>query len=1073
MGLTIYIASAGSGKTFQLVRQYLEKVIKNTNDYKRILAITFTNKAAEEMKSRIISELLILSNGQKSDHRQHLIDTLKIADDLVQQRAEIVMQKILHDYSSFGVSTIDSYFQVLSKTLSRELKLPIHYTIELDIDNIADTITDRVLELSGKNKQLTQWLEELLIDNIDNNKGWNIKTDLKGMVKEIINRPIVNAFSNALSANDYQVYVRNLKNSKKPHADAILNKLIEIKSLVENNGYTAADFKGKSRGALAKLFKLIEDPTKIISFDFEKSVRATIDNPDELIPTKAKQELIDFINSTMHPALLDFEKVFFANIIELLTINEILKLSYQAGVIEKLNESLKLYRDEYQTFLLSDTTKLLQDFSRDDDASFIYEKSGNTYNYLFIDEFQDTSDAQWKILKPMVMNSLSLGKDSLIVGDAKQSIYRWRGGNMELILKGVREDLKQFSQSITETPLNTNYRSKNNVIYFNNELFKSSSNEIKSKLKESNVTLDKAYDDANMRQADQGEKTKGGYIEINFIDPKAAKADAMEENEIEIENEVVIENEIVEETTSASEESDQIPLGNLPKMVAIIEEAISRNYQLSDIAILVRKNDDEVKVADHLLHHTNIDFISGNSLKITANNKVRFIISCLRFLYDTQNQILEEELNYFAEKLQIADSSVERNANFLNKHQQTWVKLKFKNEIDKLKTLPVNICYWELLKLTGLDYFDLYLEKFHDVMMEYTSKEGGSIEYFLKWWDEKSKTKDWTVSLPTVNNAVRIITIHQSKGLEFPIVIMPFADWEITPKANQTIWGETTAAPYNATAASPLIFTKKLENTHFSKSYFKEIDNSYVDNLNLLYVAFTRAKTELYVFSNLKSNNKRLGNLLLASIRANTELSPLLNESEALVQLVIGAKENNTASEKKNNEQVQLKNNTLSQQSLINTTSVMPTLSYKIKNAEQLYGDYLHHLLSKMNKAEELDGVLFNTKIKFNIYDTSVVERLKKDALLALKLLDENNFNDGSYAIKNESSIYFEGETLRPDRVLMKDTSAIIIDFKTGSKDDKHNKQVEKYCSVIEKMGFREVKGYLLYTETNSLEPIN
>jgi len=1067
MGLTIYIASAGSGKTFQLVRQYLEKVIKNTNDYQRILAITFTNKAAEEMKSRIISELLLLSNGKKSDHRQYLIDTLKISEDLIQKRAEIVMQKILHDYSSFGVSTIDSYFQVLSKTLSRELKLPIHYTIELDIDNIADTITDRVLELSGKNKQLTQWLEELLIDNIDNNKGWNIKSDLKGMVKEIINRPIVNAFSNAISVNDYQTYVRDLKINRKNILAGIQQRIITIRDLVLNSGYKSDDFKGKSKGLIALLFKIANEEKNFLDIDYTKTIKKVFENPDELTPTKAKQPIVDFINSDLHPLICELGVYYESNIIELLTTIEILKLSYQAGVIEKLNESLKLYRDEYQTFLLSDTTKLLQDFSRDDDASFIYEKSGNTYNYLFIDEFQDTSDAQWKILKPMVMNSLSLGKDSLIVGDAKQSIYRWRGGNMELILKGVREDLKQFSQSITETPLNTNYRSKNNVIYFNNELFKSTSNEIKSKLKETNVTLDKAYDDANMRQADQGEKTKGGYIEINFIDAKAVKAAEANETALEVEN------EIIEDTPTASEESDAIPLGNLPKMVAIIEDALKRNYTLGDIAILVRKNDDEVKIADFLLHETTIDFISSNSLKITANNKVRFIISCLRFLYDTQNQIIEEELNYFADKLQIADSTVERNANFLNKHLQTWVKLKFKNEIEKLKTLPVNICYWEILKLTGLDYFDLYLEKFHDVMMEYTSKEGGSIEYFLKWWDEKSKTKDWTISLPTVNNAVRIITIHQSKGLEFPIVIMPFADWEITPKSNQTIWGETTAAPYDSTAASPLIFTKKLEHTHFSKSYFKEIDNSYVDNLNLLYVAFTRAKSELYVFSNLKSNEKRLGNLLLSSIRSNAELSPKLIDTDAVVQLIIGSKENNTAEEKKKNDSVQLKSNSVSNQSLINTTSVLPTLSYKIKNADQLYGDYLHHLLSKINKAKELDTVLFNTKIKFNIYDNNLIERLKKDALLALKLLDENNFNDGSYAIKNESSIYFEGETLRPDRVLMKDQTAIIIDFKTGGQDDKHNKQVEKYCSVIEKMGFQEVKGYLLYTETNSLVPIN
>ena len=1061
MGLTIYIASAGSGKTFQLVRQYLEKVIRNTNDYKRILAITFTNKAAEEMKSRIISELLLLANQNKSDHLQHLIDYLKYDENLIKQRAELVIQNILHDYSSFAISTIDSYFQVLSKTLSRELKLPIHYSIELDVDNIADTITERLLEISGKNNQLTQWLEELLIDNIDNSKGWNIKPDLKLMVKEIINRPIVSLFSNALSTNDYQIYVRSLKTEKLK----LINEIHDKCQLVVNSalviGYTTDNFKGKSTSVLAYLLKICNDKSKISDKGLSASFQNAVDDCTAMIPKdkNINQDFIDFITNDFHPQLLELNTIYNNNIIHVLTINEILKLSYQAGLIEKLNETLKSYRDEFQTFLLSDTTKLLQDVAQDDDASFIYEKSGNTYNYLFIDEFQDTSDAQWKILKPLIKNSLSIGKDSLIVGDPKQSIYRWRGGNMELILKGVKDDLKQFQTEINEIALKTNYRSKNNIIDFNNEIFKATSEKIKSKLHSPNITLDKAYEESNMFQNNQGEKTAGGYVEISFI-----------ENAIKNNDETIT---TTENSEDSEEENEVVPSSNFERLRAIIEDAVKRNFNLNDIAILVRKNDDEAKIANYLLQNTSINFISSNSLKITTNNKVRFIISCLRFIFDNKNMILEEELNFFASKLLAENTSYFRNESFINTHEQTWVKTKFKVEINNLKTLPVNICYWQILKLTGLDHFDLYLEKFYDVMMEYTTKEGGSIEYFLKWWDEKSQTKDWPVNLPAGNNAVRIITIHQSKGLEFPIVIMPFTDWEITPKSKQTIWGETTQAPYNSTKASPLVFSQKLEKTSFIDSYYKEIDNSYIDNLNLLYVAFTRAKIELYVFSKFNSKENCVGNLLLSGIQTNSNLLPHYSENENDIKFIYGIREINNNIEKAKGGELTIKNNTILNPILNNSGSVLPALSYKIKSGDQLYGDYLHYLLSKLNNENELDTELFNTKIKFNIYDNSVVERLKKDALLTLKLLNENNFNDSNYAIKNESSIYFEGETLRPDRVLMKDTSAIIIDFKTGSKDDKHNKQVEKYCSVIEKMGFREVKGYLLYTETNSLEPIN
>lgn len=1058
MGLTIYKSSAGSGKTFTLVRLYLEKVIRSPFLFRRILAITFTNKATEEMKSRIILELQLLSNGNDSMHLKFLQESIKIEEGEIRKRAGEVLLKILHEYSSFSVSTIDSYFQVLSRTLAKELKLPVRYNIELDLDSICDAVTEQLLSLAGRNEAITGWLKEMLVDRIDQGKNWNISSELKKMVKEIVNRSETRKLAESIDSQRFIEFIRKIKLRRDEIAQAYKSISEEIILTLKNSGYNYSDYNYKNASALSFCNKIIANTYSIKTYEkISPRFLKAIEDPLSMLG-KEKQKDIAFLNLTMeviHPLMVQLNEQINDSLNEFTTSIEVLQLSFMVGVLSPLNDELKTFRDENQLFLLSDTTRMLREAVRDTDAPFIYEKSGNNYSHLFIDEFQDTGNEQWQILKPLVTNSIANGNDVLIVGDAKQSIYRWRGGNMNLLLEGVKKDLSQFDSITKEDKLDTNFRSLKNIVEFNNNIFEKIAEEISKDDSVNSLIMETAYRKDVLFQKHR-ENAEGGYIEISFFE--SDKKDKKSDN------------------SDSEEESEGWKSKVLNQFGTTIEDALKRGYHLKDIACIVRTGDHESDVVKYLLEKTSYAFISGNSLKIAFNDKVLFIISCLRLLLDPENKILHEEINFFVDRNELKPDGVERNIDFRNQPENIFSKRILLTQKSKLTQLPVHLCYLEILKSTGLDKPDVFLDKLTDLIIEFAQSNGTGISEFISWWDEKSITKDWSIEMPDSIDAIRIITIHRSKGLQYPIVVMPIIDWTIIPKPQSIIWAKSRKAPYNEFPAFPLYAKKTLTYTSFGEDYIHEYGATLVDNLNLLYVAFTRAERELYLFANHGAKENTSGRLLIDTLALDTNwVEKNNNNNNSGIQ--IGEKTSPEISRKKEASNSLTNPHNITSTLLENKTqsSFIPEVNFKFESDETIFGNYIHNLLYLMDKKEDLDHAFHQLSVRESIdINSESAKKIKTETLEIWELMERKSWTDKKYKVEKEIDVCDKDGILhRPDRVLINDNEVIVIDFKTGSPNKKYHQQVNLYCSLFKEMGHKTVKGYLLFTKTKSIEMVD
>jgi ATP-dependent helicase/nuclease subunit A len=1053
MGLTIYKSSAGSGKTFTLVRLYLEKVIRSPYLFRRILAITFTNKATEEMKSRIILELKLLADGHNSSHLQFLQESTKIEEAEIRKRAGEVLLKILHEYSSFSVSTIDSYFQVLSRTLAKELKLPVKYNIELDLDSICDAVTEQLLSLAGKNDAITGWLKEMLVDRIDQGKNWNISSELKKMVKEIVNRSEIRHLAESIDSQRFFEFIRKVKTRRDEIAQNYKSISEEIFLTLKKAGYDYTDYSYKSASALSFCNKVIANTYSIKTYEkISNRFVSGVEDPLTML-SKEKQKDDVFLNLTVeviHPLMVQLNEQINETLNEFTTAIEVLQLSFMVGVLTPLNDELKNFRDENQLFLLSDTTRMLREAVRDTDAPFIYEKSGNSYSHLFIDEFQDTGNEQWQILKPLVTNSIANGNDVLIVGDAKQSIYRWRGGNMNLLLHDVRKQLNQFSSITKEEKLDTNYRSLQNIVEFNNQIFEKIANAIVKDPSVNQLAMETAYQKDALFQKHQ-DNANGGYIAIDFFesDKKEKKSNTSDQD--------------------TEEENEGWKAKSLQKFGSTISDALSRGYHLKDIACIVRTGDHESEVVKYLLEKTNYAFISGNSLKVAFNEKVLFLISCMRLLLDPENKILHEEINFFIDRSNFKVDGIERNINFRNQPENTFSKKVLLANKTNISQLPVHLCYLQILKMSGLDKPDVFTDKLTDIIIEFANSNGTGISEFITWWDEKSITKDWSIEMPDSIDAIRIITIHRSKGLQYPIVIMPIIDWTIIPKPQGIIWAKSNTAPYNEFPAFPLYSKKSLISTSFGEDYLEEYGATLIDNLNLLYVAFTRAERELYLFSNLGAKENSAGKLLIDSLSQNPIWLEQINSG-----IQIGEKTTPATAKKK--ESINSLNNPLNITSteleISVQSSFIPEVNFKFESEETVFGNYIHNLLFLMDKKDDLEYAFHQLVVKESIdVNSETAQKIKNETLEIWELMEKQMWTDKHFKVEKEIDICDKvGILHRPDRVLISDDEVIIIDFKTGSPNKKYHQQVNLYCSLFKEMGHKSVKGYLLYTKTKSIE---
>ncbi len=1062
--LKIYKSSAGSGKTFTLVTEYLKLILKTPDDYKAVLAITFTNKAAAEMKSRIIDALVSLSKNEDSSLKNILSAEFPNMDiAFVSGKA---LKNILHDYSSFSVSTIDSFFQRILRALAREIHLPLNMDVQVELDDAILDVTARLLNDVGINKDLTDWLTDLALQKLDDDKGWNIEKDIESVAWELFKEERYNEKS--LSREEIQEHYKKMLFLKREFEKSMRSFGENALSLFSKNGVEISDFAYGEKG-VASYFRKITKNNDPSVFKLEGRIADALEDSEKWVTKKnpRRTELLTLAEQIFLPRLREISEFVKKNFTGYATASEILRKIYLFGIMNDLQKKFSEFRNENNIILLSDTARLLSDIIRDSDAPFIYEKTGNRYKHLLIDEFQDTSLLQWKNLLPLIINTLGSGFNTLIVGDAKQSIYRWRGGNMNLLLKDVFSDLAAFKSLLKEEVLSTNYRSKKEIVEFNNQFFEQAPQIANGEIGMNDFpALNLAYG-PGIKQQVKLKDSNGGFVQVSLL-----------ENSLDEDGEKISWKE------QAMDDSIQI-----------IHDLLKKNYSFKDICILVRKNKEGNEFANRLFENGIENIISPDSLLITASPKITFLINVFRFLLDNSNMIARSEiLFYFSTAISKntddihhlfidhKNSGIKKRSkkssspgffegledNFFNKI----LPEKFTAHITYLGKLPVYELSEQLIEIFSLTQQpDAYIQRFQDLVLEYSTQSNSSIEGFLQWWDGSKNVRDASVMLPENTDAIRIMTIHRSKGLQFPIVIMPFADWPLLPKANDLLWLNTANSEFEKLGKVAVSSGKRLLDTIFKTEYESEINQTVIDNLNLLYVAFTRAEEKLFIIgpvdkeSNLNSISKLINRTCLQMDATFDGRLFKLGEDDT------NGSEPGSNEHAYINEQLTSYPSTRWQEKLSLTTRSgnLVSLLEDTKLNKVNYGILVHDILASIQDTQEVEYII-ETKVFEGLIGFEEMAVLKKEITEVLSTPEISKYFEKGYEVLAERDIILTGgELLRPDRVLIKNNKAIVIDFKTGKREKKHEEQVNRYAEILRLMNYENVEAVIIYLADRSV----
>ncbi len=1053
--LLIYKSSAGSGKTHTLVKEYLKIAFKSPERFRNILAITFTNKATEEMKNRIIEYLEKLSeddsNSKFIDLKKQLCDN-NTSPEEISINAKRVLEGILHGFSDFSISTIDSFFNKIVRAFAKELKIPAGFEIQLDTDEVLEEITEKLWKQTGNDEELLNYIVDYIRDRVSKNSGWNIDKNISDISYEIFKeRYWEKKYKSGNTSPESRENFINLINELKEITDRFEADMksfaLNAKEIANKYNLKIEDFNyGKSGAAGYLLNKILVNK----EYNYGTRVSDVINDQSKLIKNKSdkKTELEKCINDGFLQSLISARDYYDINSKTFYTANEILKTIYVLGIFTDLITNLRDYRKENNVLLQSDINNILLNLMSEDNSPFIYEKTGNKYKNFLIDEFQDTSSFQWKNLKPLIINSLSEGNKSIIVGDVKQSIYRWRSGNMKLLLSQVKDDLADFNKEIETINLGNNYRSKKEIVEFNNNFFLKAQNIIQIDNEGQKELLEKAYLE-DLKQ-DYSENNKGGYVRIEFI-----RDDKAEEN--------------------TGEEIAKVKI--LKQLPSFIEDVLSLGYSHSDIMILVRTRNEGVEVSNYLVE-SGYSVVSSESLLVSSSPKVNLLISLMRFVINTGDilSLSEAIVNYSA-------YLNEKNTGFNKLFPPHSIEQVFYNDLpqelfsrdnktkklinSELPGLNVYELAERLIEITGMDKSaDAYLIKFLNSVHEFSSGKQSDVVSFLDWWD-KNKDK-LSISVSESENSVAVMTIHKAKGLQSKIVIVPFVDWVLNLEPNKGyIWASSPEHPFNKYPAYLVNPSKGLENTFFNNDYVEESELTRIDNLNLLYVAFTRPEDMLFAFVPL-SQDKKISNLVYSAISESDVFKDKINKNI----FETGEKKSYKAKEDKNK---YIKANIRFDHISSNWKSkiVIKPKNYSIKPwdksfSEVITGNLVHSILSGMKTSEDLENVIYQAEKKgeFTKTNREMIIKCLKD------ILDNETIADWfspEWEVMNEKDILLpDGNFIRPDRIIIKGKEAKVIDYKTGKENTVHFTQVKKYAATLTEMGYNVTGKYLLYLDTAS-----
>lgn len=1044
--LKILKASAGSGKTYSLARKYISLLLESQDRYayRHILAVTFTNKATDEMKGRILKELHVLATDPlKSDYYDFFVPSRIASGSELQKKARTVLSDMLHDYSAFAVSTIDRFFQQTLKAFSREIGQFASYQVELDKDSLVAESVDRVLDsLTEDNVGLLSWLTRNVLEQIEQGGRYSMDANLLEMakrLKSIQRQEVLEKYK--MSEQDFSkeklLQIRNeCRNIVTVFREKVIASAKRIIELTEQQGVALKD---TNRGFLQALcaYAELDDNEKVEPLKPTFVTKAL--KPDQWFAKAKSETLLPLVRPFIETPLQDFCELFDK---EFKVYNTALILDdqlYGLGVAGELDSAFKELMKEKNVLCIDDSNTILRNIIDGSDAPFVYEKLGVRYEHFLLDEFQDTSCVQWDNFFPLLDESISNSRDNLVVGDVKQSIYRWRGSDWKLLDETVPSQFPGYEEEV----LDTNFRSFANVVNFNNCFFKSAAGILDLMSgSSSDGSMSKIYSDVKQKV---GKKASAkGSVTLTFCD-------------------------------SASE---------LDKVLEAVNEARDHGAMLSEIAVLVRSNAIGESVATFLIDK-GISVVTDDSLKVKNSMTVRRLVSLMSYIdnpLDTVNGYLAETMDVTLPEgcsclMDMAESLFRSIKNY--DKDEVW-----KGEV-------------------------LHIQSFFDHLQDYVSTNGNSLRGFLKYWAEKNPS----ISSPSSGNSVRVMTIHKSKGLDFPYVIIPYVE-------NINLYKASSSWCYPALEGTPLsslaegvydvTLSKNSEHTLFAEDYAKESFMQKVDNINTIYVAMTRPVLGIHLIAKTPSA-KCIKALESGDLTQFADFSQMLywfassscltgeipgNDDLLSPFTVVRSVDDQGVECFRVGEMVEFSQHRKSSDSgaesfQISGGDVLPSiplnpadedilvsvkergrLKFSAESVEFFTGDgamssrlkgiVLHDILSRIETADDL-----HESVRMSVLSGDFTEQEAQEAeiMLASRLaeVDERGWYNGGEVMNETSLINSDGKIYRPDRVILKEGKAVIVDYKFGEHDDKYVEQLRLYSDMWRRMGYADVEAYLWY----------
>ena len=982
------------------------------------------------MKTRILKSLESLVAGESSDIRTSLIDELKdrFDEDQVRLRAEEAYDLIIHNYGRFEVSTIDSFFSKILKSFARELNLPLSYEVEINTQIALNEVVENLYRSLEDQPEIKEWITQYAKDQIDDDRSWNVDQQIQKLGKNLFNENFQDALGgDKVDLNSLKSLITRLKKEVKLFENTAKSFAEKAFVLLDEHQLTSEDFHYKKSGPIAAFYALEKSEYSL------KEKKRFIQALDGEMPWGAKKssnfdlaekvglELTDLGNEAL---IFTTEELPRYN-----TAKAILKNIYAFGLLESLHQKLKEYRDEHNVMLISDTNSILKEVLLEADAPFMFEKLGSVYKHIMIDEFQDTSNFQWYNLKPLIINALSEDHEVLIVGDVKQSIYRFRGGNMRLLLSQIKEDLGLFYPKEADMVLDNNFRSLSHIVEFNNAFFDSYP---KSLIQNDALAGSELFDLAFKEHRQNVKKAQGGYVEISLFDEEDWKDNAIE------------------------------------NLILHVRGNLAKEYQYSDMLILVNRNAEITDLANRLLQE-NIPFINGDSLKLQQSDLVNFLLELLRYLNSDKDEV--QTLSLITIYNRLFDHKQGEALTSAKGMRMTLSEAGFPSEfwerIHVLRQKPLFDLIFELLIIFEMQkHSDLYLQQFLDVVLDQSQRGRGSIMSFLEWWEKEGD--DQTVATSEDANAIRILTIHKSKGLESPIVFLPFTSWDILPNAKMhQFWTKNIPEEYPELKFIPLDFSKtKLEESFFSKDFFLEAEEGALDILNKTYVAFTRPKHKLIISAPLAKSGTSKINAFLPEILEEMGMNKAEEETRTTYSSGKDLPSPKTTKKSDSTHKIRV----YPQQSYLEKLSIRNDsdrffMLQETEQAQQItLGNQVHDVLSDIIHKEDLPMIL-RQRSQAGEMSKEVIAQVEDRIEKLFKNEQIRQWFSDAYEVYNERSIWFQGREHQPDRLLFKRKEAIVIDYKKEKESLAHIDQVKRYMSAIRAMGFEKISGYLIYVE--------